>query len=186
MATSRRVASRRILGLTVVALGLAACSSGVNPSASPAAPVTVAASAPVASATASTAAAPEARSGGRYGGGAAHASAATSLVVTMATTRLGPVLTGPRGLTLYVHAGDTATTSACLDGCATAWPPLAVAPGAAPSAGAGVTGTLGTLPRADGTLQVTYNGMPLYGWTHDTAPGDVTGQGINGFSVAKP
>jgi Secreted repeat of unknown function len=26
--------------------------------------------------------------------------------------------------------------------------------------------------------------MPLYGWKNDTKPGDVTGQGINGFSAA--
>jgi predicted lipoprotein with Yx(FWY)xxD motif len=49
-----------------------------------------------------------------------------------------------------------------------------------------VTGTLGQLTRADGTSQVTYNGMPLYGWKNDTKAGDVTGQGINSFLVAKP
>jgi predicted lipoprotein with Yx(FWY)xxD motif len=187
MSTSHVLASRVILGLVAVALGVAACSSGASPSASPVAPASVAASTTVASATASSAAAPAASSGGGYGGGgAAGASSATSVVITMATTSLGPVLTGSNGLTLYVHAGDTATSSTCTGGCATAWPPIAVAAGAAASAGTGVTGTLGTLMRADGTLQVTYNGMPLYGWMNDTKPGDVTGQGINGFSVAKP
>jgi predicted lipoprotein with Yx(FWY)xxD motif len=104
----------------------------------------------------------------------------------MATTSLGPVLTGPSGLTLYIHAGDTATSSTCTGGCATAWPPLAVAAGASATGGTGVTGTFGTLTRADGTTQVTYNGMPLYGWKNDSKPGDVTGQGVAGFTIAKP
>jgi predicted lipoprotein with Yx(FWY)xxD motif len=104
----------------------------------------------------------------------------------MATTSLGPVLTGPNGLTLYTRTGDTATSSTCTGSCATNWPPLTVAAGATATAGTGVTGTLATLTRADGTIQVTYNGLPLYGWKNDAKPGDVTGQGVGGFSVAKP
>jgi len=49
-----------------------------------------------------------------------------------------------------------------------------------PTAGAGVTGQLGTLTRADGTTQVTYNGMPLYYWFKDAQPGDTTGQNVGG------
>jgi predicted lipoprotein with Yx(FWY)xxD motif len=45
---------------------------------------------------------------------------------------------------------------------------------------------LGTLTRADGTVQVTYNGLPLYGWKSDAKPGDTTGEGVGGFSVATP
>src|SRR5205823_14605490 len=84
----------------------------------------------------------------------------------------------------YTHAGDTSTSSSCTGGCATAWPPLAVAAGQQASAGAGVTGAMGTLVRPEGTTQVTYNGLPLYYWQADTKPGDVTGQGIAGFAVA--
>jgi hypothetical protein len=54
-----------------------------------------------------------------------------------------------------------------------------------PTVGAGVTGQLGTLTRADGTTQVTYGGLPLYYWQGDTKVGDVTGDGVNGFSIAK-
>jgi predicted lipoprotein with Yx(FWY)xxD motif len=104
----------------------------------------------------------------------------------MATTSLGPVLTGPDGLTLYTHAGDSASSSTCTGGCASAWPPLAVAAGAAATGGTGVTGAFATLTRDDGSIQVTYNGQPLYGWQGDTKAGDVTGDGVNGFSVAKP
>jgi predicted lipoprotein with Yx(FWY)xxD motif len=117
---------------------------------------------------------------------AATTAGATGVVVNSATTSLGAVLVGPTGLTLYIHAGDSATSSTCTGGCATAWPPLTVPAGGSATGGTGVTGTFATLTRADGSVQVTYNGMPLYGWQGDSKPGDVTGNGINGFSAAKP
>ena len=170
-----------VIGLVLVALVATACSSGAA-TATPTASLAAAASV---SATSSPTTAPPVASSG--GGSPAAASPATgSVVVNMATTTLGPVLTAANGLTLYVHAGDTGTSSTCTGGCATAWPPLAVAAGGSATAGPGVTGTLGTLTRADGTTQVTYKGLPLYGWMNDTKPGDVTGQNIAGFTVAKP
>jgi predicted lipoprotein with Yx(FWY)xxD motif len=47
---------------------------------------------------------------------------------------------------------------------------------------------LGVIQRADdSTFQVTYNGMPLYYWVEDMAPGDATGQGVGDvWWVAKP
>ena len=53
-----------------------------------------------------------------------------------------------------------------------------------PTGGSGVTGAFGTISRDDGSTQVTYNGMPLYYWKGDTAAGQITGDGVNGFSVA--
>ena len=114
---------------------------------------------------------------------AGGASNAPGVVVSSgASSTAGTVLTGPNGMTLYTHAGDSATSSTCTGGCATAWPPLSTT--GQPTAGAGVTGTLGTLTRADGTTQVTYDGLPLYYWQGDTKPGDVTGIGVDGFAVA--
>jgi predicted lipoprotein with Yx(FWY)xxD motif len=114
---------------------------------------------------------------------AGGASAAAGVTVgSAASANFGTVLTGPNGMTLYTHAGDSATSSTCTGQCATAWPPLATT--GQPAAGTGVTGQLGTLTRADGTTQVTYSGMPLYYWQDDTKAGDVTGNGVNGFSVA--
>ncbi|HVA87608.1 MAG TPA: hypothetical protein VNF73_14990 [Candidatus Saccharimonadales bacterium] len=110
--------------------------------------------------------------------------ASGAVIVGTATTGLGTALTGPDGKTLYIHAGDSARTSTCAGGCATAWPPLTVTAGQRPTAGTGVTGQLGTFTRSDGTTQVTYNGLPLYHWQGDAKPGDTTGQGIAGFSVA--
>jgi predicted lipoprotein with Yx(FWY)xxD motif len=106
--------------------------------------------------------------------------------VNLGTAGSGPILTGTNGLTLYSHTGDSATVSTCTAGCATAWPPLTVTGGGQPTAASGVTGTLGTLTRDDGSIQVTYNGMPLYFWMKDTKPGDATGDGVNGFSIATP
>ena len=51
-------------------------------------------------------------------------------------------------------------------------------------AGTGVTGSLGTLTRPDGTTQVSFGGHPLYYWQGDTKAGEVTGNGIDGFTVA--
>ncbi len=114
------------------------------------------------------------------GGGAS--SAAGVAIGSASSASFGTVLTGPTGMTLYTHAGDSATSSTCTGGCATAWPPLATT--GQPTAGAGVSGQLGTLTRADGTTQVTYGGLPLYYWQGDTKAGDVTGNGVNGFAVA--
>jgi len=82
------------------------------------------------------------------------------------------------GMTLYTFTKDTADsgTSACTGGCLTNWPALTVGAGAVPTGDATVTGKLGTIVRADnGATQVTYNGLPLYFFAKDTAPGDTNG-----------
>ena len=117
-------------------------------------------------------------------GGASATSAAGAVTVGSASSSLGTFLTGPNGKTLYTLAGDSMNTSTCSGQCLSAWPALTVAAGQQPTAGSGVTGTLGTFSRSDGSLQVTYNGLPLYYWQGDTKPGDTTGQGVAGFSVA--
>jgi predicted lipoprotein with Yx(FWY)xxD motif len=85
------------------------------------------------------------------------------------------VLTNAKGFTLYWFAPDTATTSACNGSCAGYWPPV---PGHV-RAGPGVTGTLGTITRSDGSSQATYNGHPLYTYVSDTAPGQASGNNLN-------
>src|SRR5207247_5594730 len=75
----------------------------------------------------------------------------------------------------------------CTGGCAQAWPPFALDAGEQVKAGAGITGTLTTFARADGKMQVAYNGAPLYYYATDTKAGDVMGQGVGGFwFAAKP
>jgi predicted lipoprotein with Yx(FWY)xxD motif len=85
------------------------------------------------------------------------------------------VLTNARGFTLYWFAPDTPTRSNCTGTCAAYWPPAT----GTPVAGPGLTGTLGTIKRPDGTTQATYNGHPLYTYIGDTAPGQAHGNGLN-------
>jgi predicted lipoprotein with Yx(FWY)xxD motif len=55
-----------------------------------------------------------------------------------------------------------------------------------PTGGPGVTGTLATITRSDGTRQVTYNGKPLYTLKLDVSAGRASGDGVNSFHVATP
>jgi predicted lipoprotein with Yx(FWY)xxD motif len=109
---------------------------------------------------------------------------AAALTIGSGTASVGTFLTGPNGHTLYTKSGDTATSSSCTGTCATNWPPLTMTAGQQVVGGTGVMGTFGTLARADGSIQVTYVGLPLYYWVKDTKAGDVTGNGVGGFSVA--
>ncbi len=85
------------------------------------------------------------------------------------------VLTNSKGFTLYWFVPDTSTKSNCNGSCATYWPPVK----GPVIAGSGVTGTLGTITRADGSTQATYDGHPLYTYVGDTAPGQAKGNGLN-------
>src|SRR5215211_8971503 len=85
-------------------------------------------------------------------------------------------------MSLYITSNDTPDggTSSCMDDCTEEWPPLLT--DGDPVAGEGVDAALlGTITRDDGTMQVTYNGYPLYGFEEDTAAGDTNGQGIDEF-----
>jgi predicted lipoprotein with Yx(FWY)xxD motif len=88
------------------------------------------------------------------------------------------VLVTPSGKTLYYFTLDSATASACADGCASTWPPL-LSSSATVAPITGLTGVLATVTRSDGT-QISYNGHPLYTYAADAAPGDAKGEGVNG------
>ena len=96
---------------------------------------------------------------------------------TLRTAAIGGVhvLTSSKGFTLYWFAPDTSTKSACNGSCAAYWPPVKGPATAAP----GVSGTLGTIKRADGSLQATYNGHPLYTYVGDSGPGQAHGNNLN-------
>ena len=108
---------------------------------------------------------------------------------TQDTSTLGTVLTGSNGLTLYTDSNDTAGVSNCTGTCAVNWPPYTV-PASDVAKGlvgvVGINGKIGSIARADGSLQVTYNDKPLYFWIKDVNPGDTTGNGVGNFTVAKP
>ena len=83
------------------------------------------------------------------------------------------LLTSAKGFTLYTFAPDTATKSACNGPCAASWPP--VKPSGA------VKGPYATIKRSNGSKQLTFHGRPLYTFTGDTSPGQVSGNGVNAF-----
>ncbi len=100
---------------------------------------------------------------------------------------LGNILVAANGLTLYEYAEDSAGTSNCTDTCAANWPPYTVSADTALSGEGDVPGAIATITRADGSLQVTYNGLPLYFYKNDTNAGDTAGQNVGGvWSVVKP
>jgi predicted lipoprotein with Yx(FWY)xxD motif len=96
--------------------------------------------------------------------------------VNLAQTKLGMVLVDKTGLTVYLYAKDTPTSSACTGVCAQAWPPVLVT--GSPTAGTNVTAALTTLKRADGTTQLVVAGHPVYTFAGDSKPGDTSGNGV--------
>ena len=143
-------------GLAAVVLALAACASSSSSSSS---------SSPAAAQSSSPAAA----------AGSSSPASSTGNMVLSRTISGTAVLTNSKGMTLYWFGPDTSTTSNCTGSCATYWPPV-MGP---VTAGAGVTGTLGTITRSDGTVQATYDGHPLYTYVGDKSPGQATGNGLN-------
>jgi predicted lipoprotein with Yx(FWY)xxD motif len=109
-------------------------------------------------------------------------SATASSTVSLRKTDLGQVLVNSRGRTLYLFAKDRSGKSACTASCARFWPPLVSA--AKPTAGPGVKlSLLGRTKRSNGSMQVTYNGHPLYTYAPDKQAGQTNGQGSNGFGA---
>ncbi len=102
--------------------------------------------------------------------------AGAAVVKSASNSTLGAtVLVNAQGMTLYSLSGEhngkfICTSSACLQ----VWHPLSASTGT-PS---GSVGSLATVKRSDGTIQVTYKGMPLYTFAQDQSPGEAKGQGI--------
>ncbi len=158
-------------GLAAVALFAAACGAGTPYAAAPSASPSVSSSAyPSASpVVASPTASPSAQAAGT--------------TIAVSSTRLGRILVGPSGRTIYIFLADRGTTSNCNSaGCIQAWPPVLTK--GFPQAASGVSASLlGTTTRRDGTTEVTYAGHPLYYFISDKKPGDVTGQRIDAFGA---
>lgn len=152
-----------------VALALAGCGDDSGTKA--------AANTPAAANTTTTAADTTTTAGAKSSasaGGVDHGAA--GVTVKVASTSLGNVLVDGAGRTLYVFTKDEKGKSNCTGGCLSVWPPLY---GTA-TAGDGVTASkLSTITTGDGKTQVAIDGMPLYYFGGDSAPGDVKGQNVN-------
>jgi len=155
-----------LAALAAVALTLAACGSS-----SPSSSATTAASS----------------TGSGTGAGASPGTtAAPATVKTTTSAKFGTILVNSAGMALYTYGpNDGGTVNKCLGPCLTAWPAVTVTAGTTPTLATGVTGTLATAKQSDGTLFVTYNGQLLYTFVSDTTAGQVTGNGVAGFTVAK-
>jgi predicted lipoprotein with Yx(FWY)xxD motif len=93
----------------------------------------------------------------------------------------GPAFVTSTGFAVYKFNGDTQPDkSTCTGSCASVWP--AVPP---PSSGS-LPNPWSAFTRSDGTMQLAYKGKPLYTFVNDTQPGVATGNGVNGFSIARP
>jgi predicted lipoprotein with Yx(FWY)xxD motif len=153
-----------------IALAATACSSGSGSSS------TAAPAASSATAQASSPAPAQASS--------APGSSAAGMTVGLqsASGIPGKFLVDAKGRTMYLFEADKGGTSACIGACAAAWPPVTAA--GMPMAGSGIEQSLlGTIKRADGTEQVTYNGHPLYYFAADTGAGMAKGQGAKAFGA---
>jgi predicted lipoprotein with Yx(FWY)xxD motif len=106
--------------------------------------------------------------------------AAEDAELQTADTDLGSIVVDKEGMTVYMFDKDVQNSgaSSCSGQCLEAWPPV-VAESDNPTVD-GVTGEVGTITRDDGTEQVTLDGWPLYYWQGDSAPGDTTGQAVQG------
>jgi predicted lipoprotein with Yx(FWY)xxD motif len=175
---------------------VAACSVGAPPTPSPAPPTSAPTAAPSAAPATSPSAAPTAAATAsgvpycdpdyyecdRY---TPSPQAGDELLIGLSQD--GSYLVDPAGLSLYIFDNDEPNVSNCSGGCAGAWPALALADEQAPVGAEGVTGELTAFERPDGIFQVAYNGQPLYYFSGDSAPGDTTGDGVNGvWHLATP
>jgi predicted lipoprotein with Yx(FWY)xxD motif len=102
----------------------------------------------------------------------------TAVIVTKTNSSVGSYLADPSDNTLYT---DGTATSNCADSCLSAWPAYQDK-----GATTGLPTNVSTVTRSDnGQIQYTYKGLPLYYFGSDS-PGQVTGNGVSGFTVAKP
>jgi predicted lipoprotein with Yx(FWY)xxD motif len=119
---------------------------------------------------------------GGYGESAETSSGGDGIVSAAKVGDLGTVLVNSEGLTLYDFHKDKGSTSACYGACAAAWPPL-LTEGNPQAQGPADRSMLGTAKRKDGTVQVTYNGWPLYTYAGDQKPGEANGNDIDQFGA---
>ncbi len=101
---------------------------------------------------------------------------AAEIVVMAEDPKLGEYATAENGMALYTFDKDTASKSNCTGQCAVNWPPYTVT-GSASSA---LPQNVGTIKRADGSAQYTWDGKPLYFYIKDVEKGDVKGEGFGG------
>jgi predicted lipoprotein with Yx(FWY)xxD motif len=104
---------------------------------------------------------------------------ATNTELKTANSTAGQIVVDKNGMSVYFFTKDVKDSgkSACTDACATVWP--AVITKSDSPAVEGISGKIGTISAADGSKQITVNGMPVYYYAKDMKAGDILGQGVN-------
>jgi predicted lipoprotein with Yx(FWY)xxD motif len=108
----------------------------------------------------------------------AIAPAASALSIKQSS--IGKALVDANGRTLYLFKGDRPNVSTLSAGGRAVWPPL-TANAQPKAAGGAVAARIGLIAGANGTMQVTYSGHPLYYYVGDHKSGQTLGQGLNEF-----
>ena len=92
---------------------------------------------------------------------------------TIVDKKLGRVLTTPGKQAIYVWNKEPKGKVRCTGACAKAWPPVLVKTGVVvPMHVKGIMGEFGTVRRANGARQLTFNKRALYTYAHEK-PGQV-------------
>ena len=112
-----------------------------------------------------------------------HATAGGTVVVKSAHDPVhGNIVVDAKGFSVYLLTSEAPGRFSCTLACSVFWPPLTVPAGTTQvSAGPGVLGKLGLVKNPEGSMQVTYNGYPLYHYLSDHSPGQTQGEGITSF-----
>ncbi len=106
-------------------------------------------------------------------------------VKAVTAAKFGKVVANSRGLALYTWNREKDFKVHCTGACAKQWPPLLVMKDdMVVKHVKGVMGTLGTIRRPDGHVQVTLNRRPLYTYSGDT-PTKILCNGVDGWFVVK-
>jgi len=103
-----------------------------------------------------------------------------SALTASPTDALGTVVVDGTGFTLYRFDKDKPkpSKSTCNGGCAVQWPPAIVTSVDDVQLDGVDRAAVGTVQRADGSLQLTIGGWPVYRFSGDKAAGDTAGQGV--------
>ena len=114
------------------------------------------------------------------------ATAATrSPAIRYVDDQFGPVLATPKQQALYYWTAENDFKIHCKFACAKLWPPLVVRSRAAvPAHVSGIKGTFGTIRRAAGRFQVTFNRRPVYTYAHE-GPTEVRCDNVGGWFVVR-
>lgn len=106
----------------------------------------------------------------------------SAVLKTKTSATLGQYLTDPMGKALYTYEKDeSGSGSMCTGTCLENWPAYSA------SSTTNLPANVATITRTDnGQKQFTYKGKPLYYYAQDRSAGQVTGNDVADFYVAKP